>query len=107
MDALLEAKAGPTLCDDRGWNSLCHALSTGEVDLARRLLELTARTREVQTCVARRYRKDVVKTCKQDVSAEVANLVQREFEPLGFLALEPAVAAMSVAPRLRPGHGPT
>lgn len=85
MEALLEARASPALCDGRGWNALCYALSAGEVDLARRLLDLTEKKRALQKKVACQHEQEIVEQCRRVVSQEAAALVQKEFGHHGFL----------------------
>merc|ERR1712039_615240 len=78
---LIEARASPIQCDSHGWGPLCYALGAAQLDVARRLLELSdVGQRKVQRENVVKMQGEIIAKCEENVSQEAAALVRREFE---------------------------
>eukprot|EP00443_Scrippsiella_acuminata_P080509 CAMPEP_0115529652 /NCGR_PEP_ID=MMETSP0271-20121206/84066_1 /TAXON_ID=71861 /ORGANISM="Scrippsiella trochoidea, Strain CCMP3099" /LENGTH=198 /DNA_ID=CAMNT_0002961709 /DNA_START=17 /DNA_END=610 /DNA_ORIENTATION=+ len=80
---LMEARASPVQCD----RPLCYALGAAQLDVARRLLELSdVKKRKAQKDNAMKLHTEIIAKCEEDMSKEAADLVDKEFATLGLLA---------------------
>mmetsp|Transcript_26645 Transcript_26645/g.79483 ORF Transcript_26645/g.79483 Transcript_26645/m.79483 type:complete len:204 (+) Transcript_26645:75-686(+) len=87
IDILLEAKANPWRSDSHGWTPLCYALGAGELEVARRLLQVVGEDKEEkQKAIAQKLQKQVIEQCEETSGAERAEELKKEFDIGGFLA---------------------
>jgi len=86
---LLEAKANPHRTDTRRWTALCHALASGELGVAKLLLE-TAGSAERQKVAAHNQRDIIIDHCEESVGAAAAEELRGAFKEGGLLMLDSA-----------------
>lgn len=102
VECLLDAGAKPNLCDSRGWTALCYALGSGELAVARFLLE---HLDEADAAVAKgsflARREEVIVCCEEEADTLAVEELLKELEPPGFLAL-PEGEMVAAPPPQRP-----
>lgn len=86
VNYLLQAKANLHRCDSYRWTAICHAAAAAELGVVRVLLECGSTERQKVT--ANRFRAAIIDQCEDDVGADSAAAVRKEFEPSGLLASE-------------------
>eukprot|EP00929_Paragymnodinium_shiwhaense_P007827 TRINITY_DN111734_c0_g1_i1.p1 TRINITY_DN111734_c0_g1~~TRINITY_DN111734_c0_g1_i1.p1 ORF type:complete len:274 (-),score=57.81 TRINITY_DN111734_c0_g1_i1:199-960(-) len=83
---LLESKANLVKRDERGWTALCYALSVGETDIARRVLDDAGANAPMLLSPVRRAMPAIVQKCEATAGEEAAEQVASALLPGGFLS---------------------
>merc|ERR1719507_286975 len=76
---LLKERADIWRHDSAGWTPLCHALASGEFDIARRLLAESKSGTDRQKAIAQRMQSKVVEQCEESAGPEAAETLRKEF----------------------------